>query len=396
MLQLSAFTTTISTPPAFSWQTVPLYWYSANPKGDFEADTAAYAATFPIVVPNGNHKRFVAPAAMNETGKLLDAALQLKALNTSSTVLFYMNTMMDWSQYDVHRWIGSNHPEWWVQNDREEPVCLDAQPLFNLTIPAVRDHWLGVVTKALAAAPNATYGGIFADRANKLPKGNSVQPGPGQTTQNGIYTFDSDPDSCTCESDGSPPFKYSKDAYAAWADGHSVLVQDAQKHVHNVDPTNAIVIANNNASGVSGRQFERWANKDFDGDTIASDIEELEAAGQASPPTVSLVHGGEPCDDAALALSLSAFLIGAGTRAYFACSDGWAVNDGWSKEQRPAEYDYPLGAPLGLAKRTVDGQTTTYTREFASGTKVSLALSFGAISDGDACIQWSNGETTGC
>ena len=40
---------TVMDYPSFSWDIVPQYWYSTNPTGDFDDDTAAYAASFPIV-----------------------------------------------------------------------------------------------------------------------------------------------------------------------------------------------------------------------------------------------------------------------------------------------------------------------------------------------------------
>ena len=47
----------------------------------------------------------------------------------------------------------------------------------------------------------------------------------------------------------------------------------------------------------------------------------------------------------------AAYLIGAGAKSYFACSDGWTVTAGWEPKDRWAEYDYPLGEPTGPALR---------------------------------------------
>ena len=108
------------------------------------------------------------------------------------------------------------------------------------------------------------------------------------------------------------------------------------------------------------------------------------------------MHGGEPCSSEALALSLSAFLIGSGKYAYFACTDGWAVNSGWSPQQRPKEYDRPLGAPLGPALRSVGAQgVISYSRNFTTGTFVTLELAAGAATKGHGCIFWSDGSITG-
>ena len=43
--------------------------------------------------------------------------------------------------------------------------------------------------------------------------------------------------------------------------------------------------------------------------------------------------------------SLAAFLIGASEYDYYACTNGWGFDDGWSKWS--ADYERALGAPNG-------------------------------------------------
>lgn len=148
-----------------------------------------------------------------------------------------------------------------------------------------------------------------------------------------------------------------------------------------------VVVANNNASSgiAKGRQFERWCHADFDKATIEHDIAALQQAGRDG--VVALVHAGEPCTAAALALGLvihalvfpssssssssslpppslffslarawcglllspcaanpkhpsrhsntqAAYLVGAGAKSYFGCSDGWTVTEGWLPDDR--------------------------------------------------------------
>ena len=157
-----------------------------------------------------------------------------------------------------------------------------------------------------------------------------------------------------------------------------------------------VVVANNNASSgiAKGRQFERWCHADFDKATIEHDIVALQQAGRDG--VVALVHAGEPCTAAALALGLvihalvfpssssssrfffflflffifspspplyfsrarawcglllspcapnpkhpsrhsntqAAYLVGAGAKSYFGCSDGWTVTEGWLPDDR--------------------------------------------------------------
>ena len=163
--------------PRFSWDTLPLYWYSANTSGPFSAEAAAYAASFPVAVPNGNHERRLSlPTGAEELAKLLQAAKQLKTHNPNVSVLLYMNSMIDWSQYDLHRWLSARHPEWWARNSQGQAVCLDNQPLFNLSIAEMRDKWLDTVYSSVGLS-SGIFDGLFADRANALPTGQGTQPG---------------------------------------------------------------------------------------------------------------------------------------------------------------------------------------------------------------------------
>jgi hypothetical protein len=286
--------------PRFSWDTMPLYWYSTSPNSPFDTVQAKYAASFPVVVPNGNYMRFVAPVESNATEKLVTAAQQLKAINPNASVLFYLNTMMDWAQYDLHHWLQENHPEWWIVNQEGQTVCLDAQPLFNHSIPAMRTEWLKTLKPALATG---LFDGVFADRANQLPKGHK-KPTKAQQGMNGIY----DVVNGTCLPTEDPPYIYDGTAYDAWAVDHATLLKAAGDMMPEEDN---YVVANNNATeSVGGRQFEKWCNADFDKLSIADDIQALQQAGDKGK--VVLVHGGEPCNAAALSLSMSAFLIGAG------------------------------------------------------------------------------------
>lgn len=60
---------------------------------------------------------------------------------------------------------------------------------------------------------------------------------------------------------------------------------------------------------------------------------------------------------------LAAFLIGAGQHSYFGCGAGWH-SDSWGHWN--AEFDRPLGRPLGPGKKV----GRTWMRTFASGTTV--------------------------
>ena len=185
---------------------------------------------------------------------------------------------------------------------------------------------------------------------------------------------------------------YTPSDYREWELGHALMLQAAQKRA----PDGVYVVANNNATrGVRGRQFERWCHADFDGNSIVQNIAELRS--ELAAGKIALVHGGEPCDAASLALSLSAFLMGAARGAYFACTDGWSLHSGWLPEARAPEYDRALGAPLGAANVTVRASRHVYERSFASGTRALLVVDGSAAGPqrAEGCVFWSGGEVTG-
>ena len=377
--------------PRHSWDTVPLYWWGSSPDAAYTDETAAYAAAHPIVITNGNYMSVKDGERLQggEEERLLVAAKQLAALNGSVSQFYYMNSMMNWRQYDLHSFTAvRQHPEWRAVNKRGDVVCLDGEGLFNLSVPEMRSHWLGTIRRGLETG---LFAGVFADRAGPpLPTSTRPQPGPrGQAAPNGVLNASG---VCVSPPDGLPAFEYTAASYGSWAAGHAEMLLTAQQHAG----AGRLIIANNNATeGVAGRHFERWARTDFDKLTIAADIAALRSAG--ADGKLALVHGGEPCDSAAFSLSLAAFLVGAsGSGAYFACSDGWRVGQGWERSQRFREYDYRLGEPLGPAVQTELGDgTVRYARRFAAGTNVTLELPVGATAAGKGCIYWAEGSITG-
>ena len=118
-----------------------------------------------------------------------------------------------------------------------------------------------------------------------------------------------------------PPFRYDKNQYLIWNEGHADLFVQAQK---TANLTSQVVLSHNNDSQV-GRQWEQWTNDDYDDQTIDYSIRNLQ--NQSKAGKLKLVHTGaqdNPCsENHRLALGLSAFLTGAGDQSYFSCTDGW-------------------------------------------------------------------------
>ena len=362
----------------------------------------------------------MAPWADKQEDKLVQVAEQIQAKNRSAKVLFYLNSMMDWTQYSLHHDLAQNHKEYWNVNSASgTAVCMRGQPIFNLSIPEMRQKWLGTMTTALNKTfeGRLLFHGVFGDRANPLPIGNFFDPAipANESTQDGFWKGDAwwkhekgnkqmtvnDIKSALleqCISRKLPPFRYDKNQYLIWNEGHADLFVQAQK---TANLTSQVVLSNNNDSQVLGRQWEQWTNDDYDDQTIDYSIRNLQ--NQSKAGKLTLVHTGaqdKPCsENHRLALGLSAFLMGAGDQSYFSCTDGWLLQEGWKRDQRHKEFDYPLGEPLGDASRTeLNSSHVKWAREFKSGTKATLVISLTAKNDGEACIQWANEKATphGC
>jgi hypothetical protein len=148
--------TTLTAWPRLSWKTVPMYWYGADPSARFDDETIEYAASFPVVVPNGNHMRWVEPAEQQQETKLVQTASRLKQSNNGCSILFYLNSMMDWTQYSLHHSLAASYTERWNVNQRGDVVCLRSQPIFNFSLPEMREMWLDTMTTALdTGKPNS-------------------------------------------------------------------------------------------------------------------------------------------------------------------------------------------------------------------------------------------------
>jgi hypothetical protein len=268
-------TTTTSEGAPFSWGKVPLYWYSADPWDTFDDDTAAYAAEHPVVVPNGNHMRWMVPWANKQEDKLVQTAEQIKGKNTSAKVLFYLNTMMDWTQYSLHHDLTENHSDYWnvnISGCATCHVCMRGQPIFNLSIPEMRQKWLETMSNALSKSHGGQplFHGVFGDRTNPLPKGAAIPQGTvGEKAMDGFWqgqVWWNDLNSAKevqtavedqCKNGGVAPFQYHWKKWDAWNQGHTQMVLDAQAIA---DSRAQVFVANNNASDVGGRHWEQWCN----------------------------------------------------------------------------------------------------------------------------------------
>ena len=104
--------TTTPKPPGWSWDTLPVHWFSANSTsqlGEEMADQIVSRHSLAIINGQG-HAYWAQPAQtgvedkMIEAGKILKQASQRQGL-PEITVLAYFNSVIDWYPYQLHTWL---------------------------------------------------------------------------------------------------------------------------------------------------------------------------------------------------------------------------------------------------------------------------------------------------
>ncbi len=352
-------------PPRFSWATVPLFFHSTNASGLWSAAALARMAAFPLITFDKGQGSANASDARPGEARALDAARQVRAaLGGRATLLFYQNSLIDWPEYSAHQRL-LRDPSLRAKNATGADALFAGRHwLFNVAAPA----GAAVVTDACLALVDAdggsTYDGCFLDRApGCFPGGGGGAPSP------------------SCGFGGEAAMTPAQ--LAAFSAGHAAQLAGLTAALA---ARSKLAVWNNNLNDTAGALML----EDFGANETC--VLALRAAAAAA--LVVEAHAGDPASgsDAHCARTtnaLSAFLVGAGERAYFACSNGqWASNPAWPAASDPwldarPEYGRPLGEPLGDAARDAAG---VWSRAFATGTRVWFDSASGA-----GRIEWADG-----
>jgi hypothetical protein len=371
MLLLKLFllvTATASTPPpGFSWDTLPVHWFSANATSQLSAATATQIASrHSLAIINGQgHAYWQAPVGEGAENKMVEAGRILKEASARLnqppiTVLAYFNSVLDWTAYEFHKWLAEVPTRY--LHDINGNLVFGRRDILNnsLHVPdfsqaAVAEQWLANVVNT-----SQHLDGVFIDQ------GKYCSPFACKKRDRPFY----------------PPGKLD-----AWARGHwDMLLQLRQKI-----PGQMILLNNLNLTHFPSHFDHEYEN--FNGSVLQfQSLVQDEAAGR-----VATCHNS---GKAGYTTTLPLFLLGAGNASYYAATfqhgDGNAPGDpGWMQPAwdgwRP-EYSRKLGAPLGAA--TISHGMAT--RHFASGTKVTMNLTeLGLDSRFGGCVYWSDGNVTG-
>eukprot|EP00051_Salpingoeca_urceolata_P009001 m.110546 g.110546 ORF g.110546 m.110546 type:complete len:386 (-) comp16053_c0_seq2:194-1351(-) len=352
--------------PSFSFEKLPLFWHAANSSGAFN-DTLINFVTnrrWSMATIEKFQAAAVAPDQQRAEDKIIAAAKQLKTKMPELPVVFYLNSVMDWTEYDLHAYL-TQHPDLWLRSQSGDfayinvPGSTSKIHVFDLANPTMQQVFLDVLRKAKASG---YIDGCFLDRGNT---------------------------NATRGTGGAHGWNLTAAKAAAWDRGHAFVLSEAGKIF-----SDGVVIGNNqDYSGVNARMFEMFGKHDLLADVEAVLAEDGSRFLEIHGEPVTTNHLDQACPDDVFQQTLAGFLVAAHNKSYYACTNGWNVQAGW--DQWRVEYDFELGDPLGAAQRSsAPAGATTFKRSFASGTKVVLTVGPNN-SHLLPCTCWGNGHITG-
>jgi len=339
--------------PHFSWDTIPIAFHGANRTGPYNAFTIETLAKYSLVTIEkwytecGSLHPIQAGPECNVEKAMFRTFRDIKKLNPNVTTILYLNSMFDFSMYNLHG-LALNleaRGERVLLRDKSDNLvllCNDGNYYCNVTNfdwskEAARNLW---ISEVLNATQEGGVDGIFADHAIVMLK-------PAD-----------DPQLCNGAGDERRCYHFTPEVANAFNVGHRWIVDHAQDMV--------AALGGPVINGPYARMY-----------VPACDFEELRQAvekGQngTGPFVIEANKGGCDPDESCLA----AFLCAAAEYTYLTC-----LADEPTYHKVPA-LSRPLGPPLGRAVQSLDG---VWTRRFSSGT---VARWNPKISKGT--IQWSD------
>lgn len=342
--------------PEFSWDKVPVCIHLGKGEDDFTKKEISFMSQFPLVCIEKNQ------AAKKHGGMeigTLVAAKAIKKQNPNSTVLFYMNSNIDYgSMYTTGPILDDDkHPEWAMKNVNGGYVTAlgGKRRIFDPSNPDMRRWWHDLIKDMVS---NKEIGGVFIDALPKYaatPDARREQWGAEkyEAAYAGVHTM---LDSLHADLKGM-----NKMMIANYLRGNTDMMEDMGTHFF--DHTDGAMMEHLAVLGTAEKE------------NIANDIELIAEAGRRGKIVVvkgwprhiftdrstyaSLTPAQIEADAREdIVFPLACFLVGAGDYAYFCYSWGYGSRDGGLIDYD--EYKKPLGKPLADAVKN----GWVYTRSF--------------------------------
>jgi hypothetical protein len=287
-------------------------------------------------------------------------ARAVKSYDSTNTtrVLFYQNGLINFPQTTLSKTI----PESYLLHDKKGRLvylggCGSSKSapnhtVFDHTQSASSKMWMDNIVQVVQAN-SGLVDGVFCDRSGSLS----------DVLAKDLHCYDFD-----------------AGLAHAWDKGHWQTLANTQAALNEITPK-AIVVGNHaSPTGAMGlTPGSGWDAKMFEhfiptrpylpaGNQLTNLIKEHQQINEVHVDFCRKSKVGNSSEGNLMYnRSLAAFLIGASNHSYYACTEGWGFDKGWSNWS--PDFDRPLGAPVAAAGHTSGG---VYHRKFASGTAVWL------------------------
>lgn len=330
--------------PKFSWDRVPMYAHVGKQSDDFtpaEVEFLAKHYDF-IAIEKGQAVR---KGRSTEEG-IAVATRQIKAKNPDAKVLFYWNTFLDIPHYDARTNVP---PDGHLKDRNGKPFMVrETLPTYDLSLQAVRSWWSDVAAKAVR---DGGADGIFADALGQVTtssKRRVVGDEKYEAMNKGLYSM-------------------MEETQRKLGPGKLLIYNGIGRSDSGSDRFLPVT------SGAMTEHFGHF-NDGIGAENMARDLEAMRSAARMGKIVALKAWPGfswldkdmmkKPHDELVklsrerITFPLACFLVAAEANCYFCYTWGYGVEHG-TFDWYP-EFDKPLGAPKGEAKR--DGWK--YTREF--------------------------------
>ena len=165
---LLACAVTASSPPLWSWATLPLFHHSAKLPGDYNSTQLAALSRYPLVIIE-KYQAVGSNDSRSEEDRILAACRGVKAANASVCCVAYLNTVISFPQYAYSQAL-RGRPDLWLRADDGAPINMSgpgwpahvpAFPVLDYSLPAARAYLVAVCAAAVATG---AVDGCFLDR----------------------------------------------------------------------------------------------------------------------------------------------------------------------------------------------------------------------------------------
>lgn len=359
-----------STYPEFSWDHVPMYMHIRKEKA-YTDEELAFIAKFPLITfekSNGN-KGY----GSTEEGTLI-AARKVKELNPLAKILYYRNVIVHYGGYAANQALDQIPDALLEGKNGGQKLVRGKVPAYDLSNVQMRDWWIEHC-KSMTADP--AIDGLFLDGNIKALVPGYLRNDIGQEKKQRVEAGYRQMMKQTREAIGPGKLMIANILRARFDEGgleylHYFDGSYLEGFFHNVGRASYEDYV---AKGIASIQQAAQQGK------IIAFTTGLAVSNNQSAMGIDEAHGEVDSDEQAheaLIYAMAIFLICAEEHSYFRVHEGYSANDNQRWMRWFAEYDKPLGPPLGLAVKN----GYQYTRNYEHATV------FVDIEKRTADIQW--------